>query len=164
MLKSLGERIALAPASARIAHHSCYPGGFVVHSMNVLRNLLKLNSSFGADLNKNNIVITAMFHDLGKVGDLKEDYYLVNDISWQVEKGELYKINDSLLYMTVPQRSLWLLSQFDVKLTQDETLAILLHDGMYAEENKKYANKETALTLLLHIADNIASKQEKGLF
>ena len=91
------------------------------------------------------ITIACLFHDLGKVGDHEQDYYvkLSRENEWKREKwGQHYDYNDALTYMTVPQRGLWLLQHFGVRLAQDEYLAILLNDGQYCAENKPYAMKE----------------------
>ncbi len=39
-------------------------------------------------------------------------------------------------------------------LTEEETQAIVYHDGQYVEENKCVAAREEPLTLLLQYADN----------
>jgi len=48
-------------------------------------------------------------------------------------------------------------------LTQDEMLAIRLNDGQYADENAPYKLKEPMLADVVHMADLISTKQEKGL-
>ena len=44
----------------------------------------------------------------------------------------------NLHYMTVTDRSVWLLNQFNVKMNEVEYLALRLTDGMYEEANKPY--------------------------
>lgn len=162
MLDVVGERFALCPASTRIEYHCCYPGGLVEHSLHVLTNALKLRKTFEYNLSLESIVLCALFHDLGKIGDESKDYYVEQTSDWHRDKlGELYTYNKNLEYMTVPHRSVWLLQYFDIKLSQDEMLAIMLHDGMYVDDNKSYKLKERALVDLIHTADYLASKQEK---
>jgi hypothetical protein len=161
----LGERLALCPASGRTEHHNCFVGGLVDHSIRVLRNALVLRKTFDMvnDVPLDSVVIAALFHDLGKVGDYDVDYYVPQDSDWHREKlGELYTFNKNLPFMTVPHRSLWLLQKAGLALTQDEFLAIMLHDGQYAEGNKQYAMKERTLVDLIHMADFMACKQEKN--
>jgi hypothetical protein len=163
--EQLGERLALCPASGRLEHHNCFVGGLVDHSIRVLRNALVLRKSFDlvSDIPLDSVIIAALFHDLGKVGDYDFDYYLPQDSDWHREKlGELYTFNKSLPYMTIPHRSLWLLQKAGLVLTQDEFLAIMLHDGQYAPDNKSYAMKERTLVDLIHMADFMACKQEKN--
>jgi HD superfamily phosphohydrolase YqeK len=162
LLDVLGERYALCPASAKLEQHSCFPGGLVEHSLRVLTNALKIRKAFEYDISLESIIITALFHDLGKIGDLEESYYIEQDSQWHRDKlGEMYKYNKKCQYMTVPHRSVWLLQQFGIKLTRDEMIAILVHDGQYVDDNKSYKNREPLLADIIHHADFIASKQEK---
>jgi hypothetical protein len=67
-----------------------------------------------------------------------------------------------MVFFNVAQRSLRLLTQFNVPLTDEESQSILVHDGQYLAENKPYAHKECWLALLLHQADVIACRVEKN--
>lgn len=166
LVEFFGERFALAPASTRVAYHACYPGGLVDHSIRVLSFALKLRTAFSLEekISKESVIVAALFHDLGKVGDETNDYYVEQPSDWHREKlGELYKTNESLTFMPHCHRSIWLLQQFGVKLTQDEFLAIMTHDGQYINENKSYAQKEVPLAIILHMADYLATKAEKGV-
>jgi hypothetical protein len=42
MVDSLGEQLALCPASSRKDYHNCMVGGLVEHSLRVLSNAMKL--------------------------------------------------------------------------------------------------------------------------
>ena len=165
LVDSLGERLALCPASSRKDYHSAFPGGLVDHSLRVLTNALKLSKAMGWELSRESLIIGCLFHDLGKVGDHQTDYYVPQDSEWHRDKlGEMYKHNKSLQYMTVPDRGVWLCQHFGLKLTQDEWLSIKLNDGQYAEENALYKMKEPQLVDAVHMADLISTKQEKTLF
>lgn len=165
LVNFLNERLALCPASSRASHHSAYAGGLIEHSTRVLGLALKLRKALEIDVPTDSVVLCCLFHDLGKVGDLNTDYYLPQDSDWHKKNlGEYYKVNSELQYMTVPHRSVFLLQHFGVKLSAEEMLAILLHDGQYAAENKPYAMKEPKLVDLVHQADLIATKQEKEEF
>jgi hypothetical protein len=56
-----------------------------------------------------------------------------------------------------------LFQHFDIKLTQEEWLAIKLNDGHEADENRPYRMKETVLPLIVHAADRMACQQEKEI-
>lgn len=162
LVDHLGERLALCPASSRSEYHAAYPGGLVDHSLRVLGNAMKLVKAFGYDLPKDSLIIGCLFHDLGKVGDHENDYYVPQDSDWHREKlGEMYKHNKDLQYMTVPHRGVWLCQHFGLKLSQDEWLSIMLNDGQYAEENALYKMKEPRLADVVHLSDFISTKQEK---
>lgn len=164
MANALGERLALCPASSKRDFHNAFPGGLVDHSLRVLSNAIKLSGAFGWKLPKESLIIGALFHDLGKVGDHEKDRYVHQTDAWRVEKlGEEYTYNKELNFMSVPHRGVFLCQHFGLKLTHDEMLAILLNDGQYAEENKAYGLKEPMLADVVHMSDLIATKQEKGL-
>lgn len=164
LVDHLGERLALCPASSRKEHHHAIPGGLVDHSLRVLGNSLKLVKAFGWDIPKDSLIIGCLFHDLGKVGDHQDDYYVPQDSDWHRDKlGEMYKHNKNIMYMTVPDRGVWLCQHFGLSLTQDEWLSIKLNDGQYAEENAPYKMKEPLLVDAVHLADLISTKQEKNL-
>jgi hypothetical protein len=171
LVDSLGVRLATCPASTKISHHCAYPGGLIEHCLHVLGNAMILNKSFGWNLKKESIVVAALFHDLGKCSHLIDDnetddslvdYYIPQDSNWHKEKlGENYKHNDLIPYMTVPHRGIWMLQRYGVKLSYDEQLAILLHDGFVLQENKAYCLKEPILAHVIMTADYISTMQEK---
>lgn len=164
----LGARLAVCPASPKKDYHCSYSGGLVEHSLHVLQNLLTLSNSFNWKFNKHSMIISALFHDLGKVGypddgTFKDpDYYTFQTDEWRRNKlGETFKYNNEIQFMTVPDRSIFICQHFSLKLTVEEFLAIRTHDGLYASENEVYKMKEPLLATALHIADIISLKNEK---
>lgn len=164
MVEALGERLALCPASGKRDYHNAFPGGLVDHSLRVLGNAMRLTGAFGWKIPRDSLIIACLFHDLGKVGDHENDYYIPQTDQWRVDKlGEEYTYNKDIRYMTVPDRGIFLCQHFGLKLSQDELLAIRLNDGQYADENAAYKLKEPMLADVVHMADLISTKQEKGL-
>lgn len=164
LVDHLGERLALCPASSRKDFHLAEPGGLVDHSLRVLMNAMRIVKSFSWQVSKESLIIGCLLHDIGKVGDHENDYYVPQDSDWHRDKlGEMYKHNKEIMYMTVPDRGVWLCQHFGLKLAQDEWLAIKLNDGQYADENAPYKMKEPMLADIVHIADVISTKQEKNL-
>jgi hypothetical protein len=169
MLDELETRMALCPASSRLDRHLAVPGGLVDHSLRVLGNATILAKTFFADakISKESLILTCLFHDLGKIGIEGDDagnYYLPQDSSWHREKlGETYKQNRDILFMPHSHRSVYLLQHYGVKLTNEEFVAILIHDGQYSEDNKAYSMKEPPLATVISEADLLATKQEKLL-
>jgi hypothetical protein len=161
LLQHFEERLPLTPASSKKQYHRSTPGGLVDHSLRVLAYALKLNSTFGWGLDKQSLILSALFHDLGKVGSLTEDYYIPAD-EWRRNKlGETYQYNSNMDYMTVPHRSIFLLQHFGVHLKSDEMLAVLLNDGFVVDENKNYCLKEPQLATCIFTADYLATSEEK---
>lgn len=166
MLDQIEERFAMAPASSRLEHHNCFAGGLVEHSLRVCQNALKVAQNFFPEQNipKESIVLVSLMHDLGKIGDETTDYYLPQTSEWHRDKlGELYQSNKELQYQTIAHRSIYLLQSYGVKLSKDEWIAILVHDGPFLDENKPYSMKEPPLATIVSVADLLATKQEKLL-
>jgi hypothetical protein len=162
LVDSLGERLALCPASGKKDFHNAFPGGLVEHSLRVLQNAMTLCKGFGWKIPKDSLIIACLLHDIGKVGDHLNDYYVPAE-PWRAEKmGEMYTYNRDIQYMTVPHRGIFLCQHYGLKLTQDETLAILLNDGFIVDENKPYCLKEPLLAHVVMTADYISTRQEKG--
>ena len=129
------ERMVLAPASGKEHFHNAMVGGYVSHVIHVIESALQVKSLWEQnggkiDFTDEELIFAAMHHDLGKVGDLEHDYYIPQDSDWhRKNRGEIYKHNPSLQYMKVPDRGLWLLQHYGVKVTDKEYLGIKLTDG-----------------------------------
>jgi len=166
MLDELDERLCLCPGSAKRDYHGAFPGGLVDHSLRVLNNLVILNKSYDWRLSKDSMIITALFHDLGKIGmpgkDSDNDFYRPQIDTWRKEKmGEEYSYNNALLYMTTPDRTVFVLQHYGVKLSPDEAIAIKLNDGFVLQENRPYCLKISPLVFGLMTADYISTMEEK---
>lgn len=145
-----------APASTKF--HLCKEGGLLEHSCNVAENLLKIKATLAPQISDESCVIVALLHDSGKVGMPDNPQYIENEPTEKQKKygypaSTPYRFNTSLTYLSVPIRSLYLCLPY-LKLTEEETQAIVYHDGQYVEDNKSVAAREAPLTLLLQYADS----------
>lgn len=156
------DRLVTCPASSRSEYHNAVPGGLVDHSLRVLSLTLKLAKTYEFSFPQDSIIIATLFHDIGKLGGLTEEYYLPETSSWHLERGKKYTHNPKLQYMTTAHRSLFLLQHFGLRLTEDEFTAILLNDGPEADENKPYSMRECKLAIVVHQADRMACEFEKN--
>jgi hypothetical protein len=157
LLDALGERLVVCPASPRVNQYDCYPGGLVQHSLDVTLTMRVMNESMKYDLSPASVLKVGLLHDIGKVGDLENDYFLEQDSDWHREKlGQHYKFNEELNKMSVSHRTLYLLQHFGIKLNNDEWLAIQLAQGSHFEENRFYVGHEPTLGLLLQHSKQIA--------
>ncbi len=162
MMDEVGDKFFAAPAAGRLSYHNCFPGGLCAHSMNVYSIFKKLASSYGKDFSEDDMIIAALFHDLGKAGYGDEPYFVEKNSNWHKEKmGLYYEHNEALQYMPHAQRSLQVLSDYDVNLPNNVYTAILIHDGQYVAENKPYAMNEGKFALLLSMSDRLACEIEK---
>lgn len=168
------DRIIMMPASYKKEYYNAFPGGYVDHIIRVINSALKLNSvwvEMGVDTSTYTIeelVFSALNHDLGKIGDEEHESYLPQTDQWRKDKlGENYMFNDKLAFASVPDRSLFILQSHDIKYSFNEMITIQTHDGLYDEGNKKYftaftpgQKPRTALPFILHQADLMASRIE----
>jgi hypothetical protein len=175
MYEYFKDRMMFAPASGVVYYHNAFPGGYICHILNVTKfalEIFELYEKLGmhtSEYDKEAVIFCTLHHDLGKVGNLDYDYYKPNESEWhRINQGKMYDYDDRLHYMTVTDRSVWLLSQFDIKMSEIEYLALRLTDGMYEEANKGYymgygeaKNLKTNLPYLLHTADMLATRWEK---
>jgi len=173
MYAKLQDRMIMAPASGIVHYHNCFAGGYVDHVLRVIKCAKQVDMlwrTMGADVTytEEEVVFSALNHDLGKIGDMVNDYYIPNPSEWhRKNQGKIYKFNPELDYMSVPDRSLYLLSQNGISYSYNEAMAIRLHDGMYDEANIQYlktfnTDKEikSNLPTILHHADHMASRIE----
>lgn len=167
------ERLALMPASSVEHHHNCFPGGYVSHVIGVVEAALKIRALWvesGAVLvgSEEELVFAALNHDLGKIGTEQEAQYMPNDSEWhRKNQGKIYKNNPTNPFMTVPDRSLKLLADRKISVSENEWYAIKLHDGLYEDSNKPYymshdpnSKLRTDLPYILHQADLLAARIE----
>ena len=167
------ERFVMMPASHRPQYHNCFPGGYIDHVNRVVEAALKLDAvwrEFGMvdTYTTEELVFSAINHDLGKFGDEQNASYIEQTDQWRRDKlNETYMFNDRLEYMTVPDRGLHLLYSLGITPTKNEMLAIKLHDGLYDETNKPYlmsftpeTKPRTSLVYVLHQADLMAARIE----
>tara|TARA_R100001591_G_scaffold60504_1_gene70243 strand:+ start:627 stop:1379 length:753 start_codon:yes stop_codon:yes gene_type:complete len=169
------DRMMFAPASGFEHLHNCFIGGYVDHVLRVIKcaeQQYMLWQGMGSDCSgytMEELMFVALNHDLGKVGDLENDYYEPCTSEWhRKNQGRLYDSNKSIgHHMPVPHRSIFLLNHFGVKISQVEMIGILTHDGLYDDGNKTYLmnwadekSLKTNLPLIVHHADHMASRIE----
>jgi hypothetical protein len=167
------ERFIMMPASNKPQYHNCFPGGYIDHVNRVVDAALQLNNvwkSLGCwdTYTTEELVFSALHHDLGKFGTFEHESYLSQTDQWRRDKlNEQYMFNDRLEYMSVPDRSLFLLNELSIPYTKNEMLAIKLHDGLYDDANKPYlltfmpeTKPRTSIVFILHQADLLASRVE----
>ncbi len=168
------EQILLSPASSFNHLHGAFPGGFVIHTLNVINNselLYKVWERSGADMTGytlEELKFVALCHDLGKIGAKGVPYYIQCESDWHIKnQGKYYEINPELGFMRIQDRSLLLLNQYGLMLTENEYISILAHDGLYDEGNKPYFNgfsaeskPKTNLLYIVHQADIMAYRIE----
>lgn len=173
LYQSQEEILAMTPASSKASFHNSFPGGYVDHVNRVIECALKqmvLWEEMGATINftTEELVFSALNHDLGKLGMFGKPRYIPNDSEWHIKnQGANYKPNAELPFLPVQDNSLFILQSEGIQLTVNEYIAIKIHDGLYDEGNKPFlisgqneSKLRTSLPLILHQADMMASRIE----
>ena len=172
--KKFEDRLVLMPAAHKREYHNAFPGGYIDHVNRVVRCALKQCSLWeeeGADMTTftvEELVFSAINHDLGKMGDSDHESYIPQTDKWRKDKlGEDYMFNKALAFASVPDRGLFLLQEHNIKYTFNEMVAIQTHDGLYDPANEKYLKAwspeqkpRTSLPFILHQADMMAARIE----
>lgn len=150
-----------APASTR--YHDCCEGGLVQHSLKVYEHLSMLNYNNLLGFSDEAVAKTSLFHDL-----CKANFYERGHTNKKLEDGrwvrvETFKVEDQLP-IGHGEKSVILLVQHGVELTEEEALAIRWHMGAYDSAAKEYAGSQALsnsmtkhkLVTALHLADMMA--------
>ena len=118
MYSHFEDRMSVAPASGKEHYHNAFVAGYVEHVLHVVDCALQINEVWkknGATINYSDeeLVFAALHHDLGKVGDLEQDYYVPNESDWhRKNQGLIYKHNEDLQFLTVTDRAIFILNHF----------------------------------------------------
>ena len=145
------------PASTRF--HGAYAGGLLEHSLNVYSELCTLSKAYPEfSFSEESMIIVALFHDLCKV-----NFYGVekrnrkNDTTGQWEKHDAYTYDEQFCFGGHGSKSVYL-TQYFIKLTPEEAVAINCHMGAY-DGNKDVgrAYEHFPLAWMLHVADESAA-------
>lgn len=164
------DRLIIQPASHKREYHNAFAGGYCEHVLRVIESCLQINEVWtkqGIEQNYTieELVFSALNHDLGKMGDEQHEAYLPQTDQWRKKNlGEDYIFNTELEFMSVPDRSLYLLQTHGIEYTKNEYLAIKLHDGIYDDANKPYLmgwlpgqKLRCALPYIIHQGDFLAA-------
>lgn len=173
MLESLSEQAIIAPASHKDSYHNAFPGGYVDHVNRTVKasiELAKVWKNLGGtlDFTVEELVFSAIFCNIGKVGEQGVPNYVQQTNQWRADNlGEKYTQNPNLDYMTTQDRSLYVLQKNNIEVSKNEYLAIRLYEGTFSEANKPYFNQysddvalRTNIVYIISSASFIASKVE----
>ena len=148
----------IAPASTK--YHGSFPGGLLQHSLNVYQCLLdylsrpRVSETYKLDIAPETIAISALLHDVCKIGCYRQDSRNVKNEQGQWEQVPCYRYEDSLPYGH-GEKSVYMISGF-MTLTREEAFAIRYHMGFSGEDDKRNVGKSFELYPLafaLSVAD-----------
>lgn len=156
-----------APSSTRF--HGAYEGGLVEHSLNVYEclkdylNRPRTKELYGMDYTPETIAVTALLHDICKVGFYAVDYRNAKNEQGVWEKVPYYTVRDTLPYGH-GEKSVYMIQSF-MRLTRDEAFAIRYHMGFSSNEDKNSVGRALEmfpLALAVNVADMEATYYLEG--
>ena len=156
-----------APASTRF--HLSREGGLVEHSLNVYEclkdylNRPRTKELYGMDYTPETIAVTALLHDICKVGFYAVDYRNAKNEQGVWEKVPYYTVRDTLPYGH-GEKSVYMIQSF-MRLTRDEAFAIRYHMGFSGNEDKNSVGRALEmfpLALAVNVADMEATYYLEG--
>ena len=152
----------LAPASSNSKFHGAYPGGLILHSIEVLRLCLYQARAYktftpittkSVDIDKEDLAFCAFFHDIGKAGNRNEIFYSFKDSDWHRKKlQQYYDINSKALTLNHAVMSTMYLASITT-LSVKQLQCIQYHDGQYIQDNKSVQHKDCAELCILSQVD-----------
>ena len=152
LLETIGQRLILVPFNNNRSQNGSYAGGLVEISTKLGKSMQALNEFHGKPCDIKSVYKIGLLHAIGKLGTLSHDYFLEQDSDWHREKlGHMFKINPDIK-TTHLQRTLFILSQFQIVLSEEEFNALL------SLEDRKAKNQLGAI--LLH-ARNMLENEKK---
>lgn len=149
-----------APASSK--YHGAHPGGLLAHSVIVCEELLALLEAMEVDeVDRGSAILVALLHDVCKANHYKETTLRRKNATtgkWEDQRG--YIVDDQLP-LGHGEKSLYMLLQSGLMLTDEEAAAIRWHMGAYRDHDELgtmgRAFDRWPLALFLHTADMVAA-------
>lgn len=133
----------VSPASTK--YHLSRESGLIEHSINVAETAIKMGKFLAPDISISSIVIVSLLHDIGKIG-----LYITKE---PTEKQKKYGYpgsicyNTELTYMEHETRSLKMISESNLKLTEEEWGAIAYHNQPWNGQSSAF-RKNKLMTIL----------------
>lgn len=144
------------PCSA--GNHLACKGGLAEHSLNVYQAANRTVFVMYPEMNEQSLIIACLLHDLGKMGQFDKQGYVENILaSGKQSATKPYAQNKELLQIDHEIRSIQIASKF-IDLTEEESFAILYHNGLYVPLGRTLNGNETPLQMILHFADMWCSR------
>ncbi len=160
-----------APASVK--NHYNFPGGLVLHSLNVydmamaLREAtIKLRPELADKLSPDSIAVAALLHDACKADIYHKVQRARKNEVGQYEKFDEYQVGYENFPVGHGEKSVIMLLRSGLDLEDDEIFAIRWHMGAWGvnpnsiEDDRNYreAQRRSPLVALIHSADTLAAQ------
>lgn len=137
-----------SPASTK--YHCSYEGGLLEHLCNVAETALRLKKMLcNNEISDNEIVFVSFVHDFGKLGEYVMNPPTVKQQQYGYPGSIVY--NTNRIWMDHSLRSIKVLQDYNIELTDEEYQAIMYHDNPHYGTQSEW--RETKLLLILQYAD-----------
>lgn len=160
IIEELGEKFGLflAPASTTTSMHNAFPGGLIDHALRVGEYAVKISKTIPSSYRPSteSILKVSLLHVLGKI-----NLFIPNTSEWHVKNlGKIYEFNPNVIPLKVGERSIQVLFNKSILLTDEEFQAIINHDKDSSEDKQaKYFTN--ILGIILKQAIELAIYEEK---
>lgn len=145
LMRHLEEDTEWTSSPASTKYHLAQESGLIEHSINVAETAIKLGKMLAPEISISSIVIVSLLHDIGKIG-----LYIMKE---PTEKQKQYgypgsiAYNTDLTYMEHEVRSLKMISESNLKLTDEEWSAIAYHNQPWNGQSSAF-RKNKLMTIL----------------
>ena len=90
LLNEQGQRIAECTFNTSSNDSFAGPGGLVEFSLEVAKAARSLNEALSLNCSTKSVLLTALLSDLGRIGDLEQDTFSIQDSDWHRDKSVSY--------------------------------------------------------------------------
>lgn len=153
----LSEFMIVSPASSNEDHNLAFTGGYCIHVRNVVDASLLLAKNFkqlggSIDFTKEELVFSALNHELGRVGNKDIPYYTLCESEWHIKnEKKRFNINPKLENMSIIDRTLFLLQFAHIGISENEWIAIKNHN----KANQTKSNLANIINYSVNISRNV---------
>lgn len=149
---------ATDPASTQ--YHNCFKGGLLKHSLDVYYHMHDFQNMIDLfELPEDTIIITALLHDICKVGCYQVDYRNVKNDKGEWTKVPFYKWEEDEP-LGHGAKSVMLINELGVQLTKVERAMIVNHMGWNDTEDSRRVTKlfnNCPQCMILYFADMVST-------
>lgn len=157
LMGMLGAEFISAPCTSKENLYGAYEGGLIEHIINTTKHAITVNASLPEEkqVDNDSIIRVSLIHQIGKC-----NMFVAQDNDWRRKNlGENYTWNDTVLSMSVAERSVFYALKSGIDLTEDEVFAIYNYNSDFAQ--RPMTTKGEKLGALLRIANMIAMVEVK---
>jgi hypothetical protein len=143
--------LSSSPYNLVLGAPGAYAGGYIttvnkiIHCAVVLERVWE-NFSTEKYHTTEELVFSAIFSEVAKIGTNDQPYYLPNKNEWEIKnRGIIYAHNPYHYNMKYSDKALFILQQEKIDVSENEYLAIKLYNAMCDEENNHYFHWDTKM-------------------